>query len=107
MKFLKKLRQKNIARLDCIHGSVCKNFSELEWSACVAGECGELCNLIKKVRRGSKKLTKPVIKEIGKEIADIIVYLDILAACYDIDIERAVTDKFNEVSDRYQIGIKL
>ena len=35
-----------------------KEWSSLEWAACVAGELGEAANLIKKIKRGSKKLNK-------------------------------------------------
>jgi hypothetical protein len=35
-----------------------KDWSSLEWAGCLAGEVGEAANLIKKIKRGSKKLDK-------------------------------------------------
>jgi NTP pyrophosphatase (non-canonical NTP hydrolase) len=62
----------------------------------MAGECGEVCNLIKKLRRGE---SVPLI-EIGDELADVVIYCDLLAARLKIDLGDAVVRKFNEVSDR-------
>ena len=83
-----------------------KTWSLAEWSNAVAGECGETCNITKKIRRGDKSLKKER-KELAKEIADIVVYCDLLAAAAGIDLEKAVIEKFNEVSDRKHCHIKL
>jgi NTP pyrophosphatase (non-canonical NTP hydrolase) len=73
----------------------------------LAGECGEVCNIIKKIRRGSKKLTATVRKELGKELADVQSYLALLATALSIDLEEATIDKFNEVSRKFKCQIKL
>ena len=95
MNFLKKLRKQNQERLKYIHDSSGSEFTELEWAACVAGECGEMCNLIKKVRRGSKKLTKNMVKEIGKEIADQILILKRTLIGQDADASTEIPEDKN------------
>src|SRR5262249_44655441 len=49
-----------------------------EWCNAVTGELGELANLLKKVQRGDKTLDE-AREDIGKELADVLTYLDILA----------------------------
>jgi len=46
-----------------------------------AGEVGELCNMIKKRWRDNADFSE----EIKDEIADIRVYLELLAKCFDIE----------------------
>jgi NTP pyrophosphatase (non-canonical NTP hydrolase) len=72
----------------------------------MAGESGEACNLTKKMLRGDKSIDKHR-KDLAKELADVITYTDLLAAAADIDLEKAVIQKFNEVSDRKKSNIKL
>jgi NTP pyrophosphatase (non-canonical NTP hydrolase) len=74
-----------------------------DYSNGMAGECGEACNLIKKMRRGDD--IDP--QEIGKELADVIMYVLFIANELSIDITEAVRQKFNEISDRMQVDIKL
>lgn len=70
----------------------------------MAGEAGEVCDAIKKLNRirdGIQK--KPLTKEqatanLAYEIADTLLYLDLLAEAAGIDMEEAVVQKFNEVS---------
>ena len=97
-----KLREVNEAR--------CKNdirslqsWSPLEWGACIAGETGELCNYLKKIKRGDK-IDK--IK-LAHELADIITYADLTAACLGIDLGEAVRKKFNIVSKRWNSNYRL
>lgn len=73
------------------------------WATALAGETGELCNLIKKMRRGDRIL----LTEVEKEAADVVIYLDLLCAHLNIDLQAAIVQKFNEVSDRVKSPIKL
>lgn len=73
------------------------------WGCCLAGEVGEACNLIKKLEDG--KDVK--IEDIGKELADVDTYLDILYTKLGLDRVKTLKGKFNEVSDRYKCPIKL
>ncbi|MEK6829115.1 MAG: MazG-like family protein [Nanoarchaeota archaeon] len=75
------------------------DWSPAQWLQAVTGELGEYANLRKKFERGD--VDKKEFKEqAAKELADVVTYLDILAKQLDIDLGRAVKDKFNEVSER-------
>ncbi len=80
-----------------------QEWTPLEWSGALAGECGEAANLAKKLRRGDVV----DIKDIGKEIADVVCYADLLAASLGLSLQKCLVDKFNEVSDRVSSKIKL
>ena len=57
------------------------NTDERFLALALAGEVGELCNLIKKRWRDNVDLTE----ECRDEIADCRVYLELLAKCFDIE----------------------
>jgi len=96
------LRQVNVQRCEQSFHPL-KDWSQTDWACAVAGEVGELCNLIKKRRRGEDVS----LLAVEKEIADVIIYIDLLAAFFDIDLNKAIINKFNEVSDRIGSDIKL
>lgn len=75
---------------------MCADWTSRDWACALSGEVGEACNLLKKELRDGK-LDKT---ELAKELADAVVYIDMLAAKYDIDLAEAVVSKFNEVSVR-------
>ena len=74
----------------------CADWSATDWATALAGEVGELCNFIKKHRRGDVVN----IKDIGKELADVVIYTDLIATYFKIDLETYTANKFNEVSER-------
>lgn len=91
------LRKANLQRCPEAFHEV-DDWTPTDWATAMAGECGEACNLIKKMRRG-----EDVPKEkVAKELADMVTYADLLAARLRIDLGEAVRAKFNEVSDRLQ-----
>lgn len=69
------------------------------WANAVTGELGEAANLIKKIERGDFTLAE-AREELGKELADVATYLDLLAFRAGVDLGAAVLHKFNEVSER-------
>jgi NTP pyrophosphatase (non-canonical NTP hydrolase) len=69
------------------------------WCNAVCGELGEAANLIKKIERGDFTLEEKR-EELGKEFADIVTYLDILAMRAGVNLGEATVAKFNEVSRR-------
>ena len=81
----------------------------------LAGECGEMCNAVKKLRRledGTNTAKDPqtpeaAIAAVADELADTIIYADLLAARLGINLGEAVRSKFNQVSDRMNCEIKL
>lgn len=77
-----------------------------KWSNAVLGELGEAANIIKKIERGDFTL-EDGRAALGKELADVQIYLDLLANRAGVDLGRATIEKFNEVSKRVgsRIGI--
>jgi NTP pyrophosphatase (non-canonical NTP hydrolase) len=67
------------------------------------GELGEMGNKLKKQLRGEYIDGK----EIAWELADAIIYLDLLATHLQINLAEVLREKFNIVSDRYESDIKL
>lgn len=90
-------------------------WSLADWSTAMAGECGEACNVVKKLRRldigsGFVRPTEeaaPLLADLGKELADVVIYADLLAARAGIDLGGAVRAKFNEVSERVGSEVRL
>jgi NTP pyrophosphatase (non-canonical NTP hydrolase) len=85
----------------------CKEWSFAEWSNALAGEAGEVCNLTKKMARDNTRNRKNDMKELGKEIADVVCYASLLASAVGLDLEDVTIDKFNEVSQRKNSKIRL
>lgn len=96
------LRGANNMRNDMSYNQ-CGEWTETDWAVAIAGECGEMCNLIKKRKRGDEIS----IEEVGKEIADQIIYLDLLASSLGLNTGEIVTNKFNEVSKRINSPVTL
>ena len=91
------------------------SWSPTDWGCAMAGEVGEACNFLKKLRRldDNKQLANiptnrdEIIADIAKELADVVLYADLLAARLNIDLGKSVADKFNEVSDRVKSDVKI
>lgn len=92
-------------------------WSPTDWATAMAGECGEACNLIKKLRRATGPTMElgrantpeaaALIPMIADELADTLIYIDLLAARLGIDLGLAVTLKFNHVSERVGSTIRI
>ncbi len=112
---LAELRTANIRRIptfrnakgELTHNSTVSDWSIADWFTAMVGEVGELGNVLKKIRRGDFDLTEDVRIDLGKECADILIYLDLLAIQLGVDLAAATRQKFNEVSDRVGSPIKL
>lgn len=74
------------------------DWNPMEWACALAGEVGELCNLLKK-RYGRNDTSIPS-KDIADEVADVYIYLDLLATCLDMDMAEVVRAKFNRTSEK-------
>ena len=90
------------------------NWTLADWSNAMVGEAGECANVIKKLRRaelGTKGAKDPSPVELrsmaGEEIADTIIYADLLATKLGISTWVAVMKKFNAVSRREGYNIFL
>ena len=92
---LEELRQANLKRSEETFHSI-DSWSLTDWACAAAGEMGEACNLIKKRRRGEDINTE----DIADEIADTLIYLDLLSSRLGEELSVAVRRKFNVVSER-------
>lgn len=101
------LREANIPRAIDLANPIEPNggWTESDWACALAGEVGELCDAIKKRRRGKEyndRMGKhtPTSHECAMEMADIAIYLDLIAAKMGVDLAAAIREKFNAVSIR-------
>jgi NTP pyrophosphatase (non-canonical NTP hydrolase) len=90
------------------------DWSGADWSNAMCGEAGEAANVVKKIRRletaakwANKETPSALREKLGDELADTIIYADLLAAHYGIDLAAAVVRKFNAVSEREGFPQKL
>jgi NTP pyrophosphatase (non-canonical NTP hydrolase) len=84
-----------------------EGWSIADWSNAMAGEAGEACNVVKKIRRhecGLRGQLDPPLVELriglAEELADVYLYLDLLATKAGINLPAIIRAKFNEVSER-------
>jgi NTP pyrophosphatase (non-canonical NTP hydrolase) len=77
-----------------------------QWCNAVCGELGEAANLIKKIERGDFTLEEKR-EELGKEFADVICYMDLLAFRAGVNLGESVRNKFNEISVRVGSPVRL
>lgn len=82
------------------------DWTPAQWLQAIVGELGEYANLRKKFERGDVTEIE-FTREASKELADVQIYLDILAFQLRINMGEAVTAKFNEVSERVGSSIRL
>ena len=94
---LERFRLKNKARTEDVFHPI-DEWSPTDWATAMAGECGEACNLIKKLPRGDDIKTE----DIADEIADMVTYADLLCERLGISLSDAIVRKFNKVS--YKTG---
>lgn len=108
------LREANVRRCEQVFHPL-HHWTPTDWACAMAGEAGEVCNAVKKLRRledGTNTDKDPqteyeAVKDIGAEIADTIIYLDLLAARLGLDLSVEVEAKFNEVSRRMKSTVRL
>lgn len=99
------LSQLNRQRCDRWHAGVL--WTGADWSNSMCGEAGEAANVVKKLRRhetldATQSYNTPPVKDLMGmlcgEVADVVLYCDLLAHHYGIDLETAIISKFNKVS---------
>lgn len=91
-------------------------WSVAEWTNALAGEAGEACNIAKKIIRMYPAYCFPLTTEqkstdlheaLAKELADVVLYADLIANKLGIDLGATVVAKFNEVSERIGSTVRL
>jgi NTP pyrophosphatase (non-canonical NTP hydrolase) len=110
--FLEQLRRANLSRVVRFgHGDIKEphGWGPMQWGCALAGEVGELCNFLKKYQRQMPTDPSPdmLLSDIGKEIADVFIYLDLLASTFDFDLTRVITSKFNATSKKFGFPERL
>ena len=129
MDILGELRVKNASRLKRWHPPETEPWSLADWSNAMCGEAGEAANMVKKLRRietgtdtgpwsiphstvpgrqvqlDREQQSRILSKGIGLELADTVIYADLLAQeltrLYGgYDLSELIAVKFNAVSHR-------
>lgn len=109
------LRKANTSRVGVFkncHGEIAhskpdgSDWTPAQWLQALTGELGEYANFRKKYERGDITLEE-FDAAAKKEIADIQIYLDLLAYRLGFDLGEVTRDKFNSVSDKIGCDIKL
>ena len=91
------------------------DWSLSDWMNALLGEFGEAANVIKKLLRiklglrGNRKgeTEAELKKQLGEELADICMYLFLVAARAGINLEDEVVRKFNKVSEELGFDERL
>jgi len=102
------LRQANLARAkewNPTGADTGPGFAGLE----LAGEVGELCNLLKKAERVRLGLVGGVVDRarLEEELADVVICADLVGIALGIDLSEAVRAKFNRTSEERQFLTRL
>lgn len=100
------------------HWGGLEHWSLADWGNATAGECGEMCNAIKKARRiqlgMANKSDHPLVErhmalaKVRQEVMDTITYaLHVYVEAEGKDFDADFRKVFNDVSDRYSFPVKL
>ena len=103
------------AEIERIHQTAIKRSGMAPWSQedirflslALAGEVGELGNFVKKEWRGDFRTLdqrQSYQKAVMKELADIRVYLHLLATAFHVDLDEAVEEKLPEIRKKFPTG---
>lgn len=112
---LLELRLANEARCNRWHNGPdgINEWSLSDWFTATMGELGEAANVAKKLNRERDGMVGNVASEaelraqLAEELADVLIYLDILAASEKIDLAAEVVRKFNTTSVKNGFPEKL
>jgi len=86
-------------------GDVPLSFRGLE----LAGEAGKGCNELKKLERVRLGLVggKEDINGLRKELADVLICVDLITMGLGIDLGEALKAKFNKTSEKYRPATRI
>lgn len=75
----------------------------------LAGEVGEVCNVIKKLERERLgwRGSRDTVEHLAEELADVVICADLVAITAGIDLEAAVAAKFNATSENVGLPQRL
>lgn len=103
------LREANAARQVLWNGGEHKSNGPLYAATELAGEVGELCNVVKKLEREKRGLagSRATRGQLEDEIGDVLICLDLLASEYGVDINVAAGRKFNKTSEKLGFPVAM
>jgi NTP pyrophosphatase (non-canonical NTP hydrolase) len=104
----------NRERCEAPHGFNHKleDWSVSDWFTALVGEVGEAANVAKKLNRvrdgirGNSESEDDLRAKLALELADVAVYLDLLAQRIGVDLDGAVVDAFNAKSEKLGCPIR-
>jgi NTP pyrophosphatase (non-canonical NTP hydrolase) len=111
--FLRNFSRVNKARAERWHPKGLNSWSLSDWFTALAGEVGELGNVVKKLNRerdglkGNKESMTELQIALWKEAADVYTYLDLFCQAAGMDLQTAIAHKFNEVSIKHGFPERL
>ena len=75
----------------------------------LAGEVGEACNVIKKLERERMGIrgSRSNLSDLAAELADVVICADLIAMQAGIDLDAAVSAKFNATSEKVGLQTRL
>ena len=75
----------------------------------LAGETGELCNLIKKLERERMGLpgSRANIESVKEEMADVVISLDLLASQMGVNLIDVIATKFNKTTNSCKLDVYM
>ncbi len=110
----------NLRRAKRWHRGDIAMWSVSDWLMAMAGEAGEACNAGKKLLRiegmidnksvdPDRQLTdsEDAKDKIAEELADTVIYCDLVASRIGRNLQAAIIKKFNETSERYKFPERL
>ncbi|MGF7151287.1 NTP pyrophosphatase (non-canonical NTP hydrolase) [Sphingomonas zeicaulis] len=107
------LRTANMSRCMRWHPRGINEWSLSDWMTALGGEVGEAMNIAKKLNRDRDSIVGNFVNAeelrtaLADELADIAIYLDILAASENIDLAAAIVSKFNRTSAKVNFPERL
>jgi hypothetical protein len=102
------LRAVNVSRCVNGFGHTLDSWSVAEWMCAALGELGEAANVARKMLRhrdgvagnqGEDRDLEVLHAKLRRELADAVIYVDLVAASQGIDLGAAVRLAFNSKSD--------
>lgn len=85
-------------------------WSPTDWACSMAGEAGEACNLVKKMRRATEDPREYAWKNrmrIAAEVAHTVIYGDLLCQRIGMSLESAIRREFNHTAARVGSRVRL
>lgn len=110
MSFFRWLRSANLVRVPHFGCGGLHDWSVAERGNELAGETGELCNVLKKIKRAQSRgeeVPAGLLMHAAEELGDVIICADLIAAQLGIDLERSAADKFNRTSRKIDSPVRL